>query len=72
VILASAFLNQLNSGNLEIKPIYLLYGEEPLFLRDSSDGLKKQLVSQGYMVSETYDVVANFVWQNLQIDTQLG
>lgn len=72
MILASAFLNQLNSGNLEIKPIYLLYGEEPLFLRDSLDGLKKQLVSQGYMVNETYDVDANFDWQNLQMDTQAG
>jgi len=72
LILASAFLNQLNSGNLEIKPIYLLYGEEPLFLRDSLDGLKKQLISQGYMVSEAYDVDASFDWQNLQMDTQAG
>ena len=72
MILASAFLNQLNSGNPDIKPIYLLYGEEPLFLRDSLDALKKQLLSQGYMASETYDVDANFDWQSLQMDTQAG
>ena len=72
MILASAFLNQLDRGNLDIKPIYLLYGEEPLFLRDSLGGLKKQLVSQGYLASETYEVDANFDWQSLQMDTQAG
>ncbi|BCN94020.1 DNA polymerase III subunit delta [Thiomicrorhabdus immobilis] len=72
MILASAFLNQVNSGSLAVKPIYLLYGEEPLFLRDSLDGLKKQLFSLGYMTSESYDVDANFDWQSLQMDTQAG
>ncbi|WP_029408156.1 DNA polymerase III subunit delta [Thiomicrorhabdus sp. Milos-T2] len=72
MILASAFLNQVNSGILEVKPIYLLYGEEPLFLRDSLDGLKKQLNAQGYMTNESYDVDANFDWQSLQMDTQAG
>lgn len=72
MILASAFLNQVNSGNIEIKPIYLLYGEEPLFLRDSLDGLKKQLFDQGYMTNESYDVDASFDWQSLQMDTQAG
>ncbi len=72
MILASAFLNQLNTGNLEVKPIYLLYGEEPLFLRDSLDGLRKNLLSMGYMASETYDVDSNFDWQSLKMDTQAG
>lgn len=72
MILASAFLNQLNSDGLEVKPIYLLYGEEPLFLRDSLDGLRKRLLSLGYMASESYDVDASFDWQSLQMDTQAG
>lgn len=72
MILASAFLNQLNADNLDIKPIYLLYGEEPLFLRDSLDALRKRLQNLGYMAGEVYDVDASFDWQSLQMDTQAG
>lgn len=72
MILASAFLNQLNTGNLDVKPIYLLYGEEPLFLRDSLDALRKRLQNLGYMAGEVYDVDASFDWQSLQMDTQAG
>ena len=72
MILASAFLNQLNSQNLEIKPIYLFYGEEPLFLRDCSDGLRNYLHSQGYLSGDVYEVDASFDWQGLQMETQAG
>jgi len=72
MILASAFLNQLQADNMAIKPIYLLYGEEPLFLRDSFDGLRNKLIAQGYMAGESYEVDANFDWQGLQMDTQAG
>lgn len=72
MILASAFLNQLQSQNLDIKPIYLFYGEEPLFLRDCSDGLRNSLQTQGYLSGDVYEVDANFDWQGLQMETQAG
>lgn len=72
MILASAFLKQLQTANMPVKPIYLLYGEEPLFLRDGFDGLRNQLHQQGYMSGDVYDVDANFDWQSLQMETQAG
>jgi DNA polymerase-3 subunit delta len=76
MILASGFLNQLKavpSGQgFEIKPVYLLYGEEPLFLRDCHDGLRTQLQQQGYLTGDFYEVDANFNWQTLQMATQAG
>ncbi|VAW49051.1 DNA polymerase III delta subunit [hydrothermal vent metagenome] len=72
MILASAFLNQLQDTNFQPKPVYLLYGEEPLFLRDSYDGLRKTLKAQGYLTGDVYDVDASFDWQGLQMETQAG
>ena len=72
MILASAFLNQLQNANVAVKPVYLLYGEEPLFLRDSFDGLRNNLHQQGYMSGDVYEVDANFDWQALQMETQAG
>lgn len=72
MILASAFLKQLQTSQLDIKPIYLLYGEEPLFLRDCLDGLRNRLTEQGYLAGDVYDVDANADWQSLQMDTQAG
>lgn len=72
MILASAFLNQLQNSAMQVKPIYLLYGEEPLFLRDGFDGLRNNLHQQGYMSGDVYEVDANFDWQALQMETQAG
>lgn len=72
MILASAFLNQLQSAQFDIKPAYLLYGEEPLFLRDCLDGLRNRLQQQGYLSGDVYEVEANFDWQSLQMETQAG
>ena len=72
MILASAFLNQLQAAQFEVKPIYLLYGEEPLFLRDSLDGLRNRLQQQGYLSGDVYEVDAGFDWQGLQMETQAG
>lgn len=65
-------MNQLKAASFAIQPIYLLYGEEPLFLRDSYDGLRKILQSQGYLTGDVYDVDANFDWRSLQMETQAG
>jgi DNA polymerase-3 subunit delta len=72
MILASAFLNQLNTDSFAIKPVYLLYGEEPLFLRDCLDGLRNRLQSQGFLSGDVYEVDASFDWQGLQMETQAG
>lgn len=72
MILASAFLNQLQQNRLELKPIYLLYGEEALFLRDCADGLRHALQSQGYLYGERYEADAGFDWRSLQMETQAG
>ncbi|WP_178863563.1 DNA polymerase III subunit delta [Thiomicrorhabdus cannonii] len=72
MILASAFLNQLQQNRLELKPIYLLYGEEALFLRDCADGLRHALQAQGYLYGERYEADAGFDWRSLQMETQAG
>jgi len=72
MILASAFLNQLQSPQMDIKPVYLFYGEEPLFLRDCLDGLRNRLQQQGYLSGDTFEVDASFDWQGLQMETQAG
>lgn len=72
MILASAFLNQMQAAQIEIKPVYLLYGEEPLFLRDSLDNLRSRLVQMGYLTGDNFEADANFDWQGLQMETQAG
>ncbi|MDG6774762.1 DNA polymerase III subunit delta [Thiomicrorhabdus sp. ZW0627] len=72
MILASAFLNQLQQGTVDLKPIYLFHGEEALFLRDCVDGLRQNLQSQGYLFGDRYEVDAGFDWQSLQMETQAG
>ncbi|WP_319380830.1 DNA polymerase III subunit delta [Thiomicrorhabdus sp.] len=72
MILASAFLNQIASPQFEIRPVYLIYGEEPLFLRDCSDALRRKLVENGYIGSDLYDVEAGFDWRALQMETASG
>lgn len=72
MILASAFLNQLQQGTVGLKPVYLFYGEEALFLRDCVDGLRHHLQSQGYLFGDRYEVDAGFDWQSLQMETQAG
>lgn len=72
MILATAFQKQLESASFQVQPIYLLYGEEPLFLRDCYDGLRQNLVSQGYLAGDVYEVEANFDWQSLKMETQAG
>ncbi len=72
MIVASAFLNQLKAASFAVQPVYLLYGEEPLFLRDCYDGLRKTLHSQGYLSGDVYNVDTSFDWQSLQMETQAG
>lgn len=70
MILAGAFLRQLQAPNFPVQPIYLLYGEEPLFLRDAVDGLKQRLIQQGLQNGDVFEVDTNFDWQTLRMETQ--
>ena len=72
MILASAFLNQVQNRQLTLSSLYLFYGEEALFLRDSTDALRGLLQEQGYLFSDRYEVDAGFDWQSLQMETQAG
>jgi len=72
MILASAFLNQVQNGSLTPSSVYLFYGEEALFLRDSTDALRGFLQAQGYLFGDRYEVDAGFDWQSLQMETQAG
>lgn len=72
MILASAFLKQVQNRQLALTSLYLLYGEEALFLRDSSDALRGLLQEQGYLFGDRYEVDAGFDWQSLQMETQAG
>jgi len=72
MILANAFLNQLQNRSVALTSLYLFYGEEALFLRDCADGLRQLLQEQGYLFGDRYEVDAGFNWQTLQMETQAG
>ncbi|QKI88560.1 DNA polymerase III subunit delta [Thiomicrorhabdus xiamenensis] len=72
MILASAFLNQVQAPQFAIKPIYLFYGEEPLYLRDCGDAIRQRLKNEGFIKGESFEVDAGFDWQALQMETQAG
>lgn len=72
MIPAQAFLNQVQSAQFNLAPIYLFYGEEPLYLRDCGDALRQRLKQEGFISGETFEVDAGFDWQALQMETQSG
>ncbi|QBZ82481.1 DNA polymerase III subunit delta [Hydrogenovibrio crunogenus] len=72
MIMAPAFLKQLQNPQFEIKPITLIYGEEPLYVRRALDGLRGVLRSQEYFQRDRYEVDANFKWADLKMETQAG
>lgn len=70
MIFASAFLRQLQQNSFSPQPVYLLYGEEPLFLRDAMQALKQQLLACGFERGEVFEVDQTFDWKSLQMETQ--
>lgn len=72
MIMAPAFLKQLQSQQFEIKPITLIYGEEPLYIRRVLDGLRQTLKAQEYLQRERYEVDTSFSWDDLKMETQAG
>lgn len=72
MIPAQAFMNQLSSGQLQVPPILVIYGEEPLFIRQGLDSFRQFAQQQGYLQRERFEVDANFDWQALEMETQAG
>lgn len=70
MITAPAFVRQVQQSNFQVRPLVLIYGEEPLYVRLALDGLRDGLKTQGFMQRDRYEVDAQFNWQDLQMDTQ--
>jgi len=68
VILASAFFRQLQAQPFQAAPVYLLYGDEPLFLRDGLDQLRQRLSGLGFEADERFEVDASFDWRGFEFD----
>lgn len=54
---------QLAAG--ELKPVYLLAGEEHLLLLEAADALRARARELGYVEREVFDAEANFDWNQL-------
>lgn len=72
MIPAQAFIKQLNAGQIQMPSLLLLYGEEPLMLRQALDAFRVFAKHQDYYQRDTYEVDAKFDWQGLEMDTQAG
>ncbi|BBP44090.1 DNA polymerase III subunit delta [Thiosulfativibrio zosterae] len=72
MIVAPAFIKQLQAAQLTMPPIVLIYGEEPLLIRQSLDAFRAFAKNQDYLQRDTYEVDAKFDWQSLEMDTQAG
>lgn len=70
MITAPAFIRQIQQAGFQVKPLILIYGEEPLYVRLALDALREALKAQGFMQRDRYDVEGQFNWQDLQMDTQ--
>ncbi len=49
----------------ELKPVYLLAGEEPLLLLEAADALRRRARELGYSEREVMDVESGFDWNDL-------
>ncbi|MFT3792557.1 MAG: DNA polymerase III subunit delta [Rudaea sp.] len=58
-----ALRKQLAAG--ELKPVYLLAGEEHLLLLEAADALRARARELGYVEREVFDAEANFDWNQL-------
>ncbi len=72
MILAQAFLKQLAAGQVKIPSVILIYGEEPLHIRQSLDEFRNYLKQQDYLQRDQYLVDASFDWQGLEMETRAG
>jgi DNA polymerase-3 subunit delta len=61
-------MNQVQQASFHLKPVFLIYGDEPLFVRDSMDGLRQRLLQLGFEADEVYEVDAAFDWRGFEFD----
>lgn len=72
MIPANAFLKQLKSASFDVKPLTLIYGEEPLYVQLAQDALRETLRGQGYLQRDRFEVDGSFKWQDLQMEVSAG
>lgn len=53
-----------------LQPLYLLSGDESLLVQEACDAIYQSAKKQGYTERETYQVGANFDWQQIQFSCQ--
>ena len=49
----------------ELRPLYVLYGDEPLLVLEAADAIRLKARQQGYSEREVMTVLAGFDWGNL-------
>ncbi len=73
MITAPAFIKQLKANlNFAIKPITIIYGEEPLYVQLALDSLRAFLKSNDYLQRDRIEVDGNYKWQDLEMETAAG
>ena len=68
MILSSAFIQGLQNRSLQLVPVYLIHGDEPLFIQESFDLLRQKLLEQGFASDERFEVDTGFDWKSLAFD----
>ena len=49
----------------DLKPLYCVYGDEPLLVLEAADQIRRAVRAQGYTEREIYQVEGRFNWQTL-------
>ncbi|BBP01545.1 DNA polymerase III subunit delta [Sulfuriferula nivalis] len=49
----------------ELRPLYCIYGDEPLLILEAADQIRHAARQQGYSERETHQVEGRYNWQNL-------
>ncbi len=72
MIPAQVFLKQLAINKITIPAVLLIYGAEPLYIRQSLDAFRAYLKQQGYLQRDSYEVAVSFDWQGLEMEAKAG
>lgn len=59
-----------NDLRTRLRPVYLVYGDEPLLVDEALDAIRSAAHTEGYGVREVYSVEAGFDWQGLRASGQ--
>ena len=51
-----------------LAPVYLVYGDEPLQVRESLDAIRATAKTQGFLERQVFDVERGFDWSSLRAE----